>query len=576
VVWKGTKEMGVGRATARSGNIYVVANYAPGGNMQGAFQANVLPLGNYNIPVANTTPKKTGLEGEVCDIVNTKGGEPVKTIAESVYKHLEAKKPDSHWLVVVLSGCKAIGKKNLVKEFTNWDLGKAEDKDLVVLEFEKPHSKEEADETVLNEDWGNKVKLAFLEAQRGKEKGLEILEKADELFPELKSYQRIIFKKTDAVSHHMWHNLKLFYFYKVVGDWLVLITFDPTKPRKTGLAKEICDIVNAKGEETVKSIAESVYNHLDTKKPESLWIVGIVSGCRPIMIARQTFVKGFMYWKLGNKKEDKDLVVYEFQHPHDETGAKATVMNEVWINKVKLAFLEAQRGKDSASQVLEKADELFPELKKYQRIIFKNYDTVSYQWWHSTKLFYFCQVIGDWLVMVIESPKTPAPVEPSEPVVAETTDDSLSNTMENLQVDQPALGYTICIILSEKFLINYTFDFTEVEVESASPVPNPSSSGNKKVCTFVTGKGALIEQHMYHCATCELNDEDTCICKVCIKLCHKGHDVSLAGIGKSFCDCGSDDTEGACKAITKLLNHLPINICFIVYSCIFKIVAECL
>lgn len=35
VVWKGSKEMGVGRATARSGNIYVVANYAPGGNMQG-------------------------------------------------------------------------------------------------------------------------------------------------------------------------------------------------------------------------------------------------------------------------------------------------------------------------------------------------------------------------------------------------------------------------------------------------------------------------------------------------------------------------------------------------------------
>jgi len=45
--------MGVGRATARSGNIYVVVNYAPGGNLKGAFQTNVLPPSNYEI----STPK---------------------------------------------------------------------------------------------------------------------------------------------------------------------------------------------------------------------------------------------------------------------------------------------------------------------------------------------------------------------------------------------------------------------------------------------------------------------------------------------------------------------------------------
>ncbi len=82
--------MGVGRATARSGNIYVVANYAPPGNMQGAFTANVLPPGNYNIPDPNK-PKKTGLEGEVCDLVNKKGEEAVKSIVEAVYSHLETK-----------------------------------------------------------------------------------------------------------------------------------------------------------------------------------------------------------------------------------------------------------------------------------------------------------------------------------------------------------------------------------------------------------------------------------------------------------------------------------------------------
>lgn len=446
VVWKGSKEMGVGRATARSGNIYVVANYAPGGNMQGSFQANVLPPGNYNIPVAKAAPKKTGLEEEVCDIVNKKGGEPVKSIAESVYKHLDTKKPNSLWLVLVLSGCKNIGKQNLMNAFTNWDLGKAEDKDLVVIEFEKPHDKAEAEETVLNEHWQNKVKLAFLDAQRVKEKASEILEKADELFIELKDYQRIIFKKTDSVGYQLWRNTSLFYFCQVVGDWLVLIVSDPTKPKKTGLAKEICDIVNIKGEDTVKFIAESVYNHLEAKKPESLWIVGIVSGCRPITIARQKYVKGFMYWKLG-KKEDKDLVVYEFQHPHDEAEAKATVLNEVWINKLKLAFLEAQRSKKQmkASEVLEKADELFPELQNYQRIIFKNYDTVSYQWWHNTKLFYFCQVVGDWLVMVIEAPvQTPA----AEPASAALSD-SLSNTMDNLQINEQSVASGILRVIKK-------------------------------------------------------------------------------------------------------------------------------
>ncbi len=87
VVWKGTKEMGVGRATARSGNFYVVANYAPPGNMQGAFTANVLPPGNYNIPDP-TKPKKTGLEGEVCDLVGKNAEDTVKSIAEEVYSHV--------------------------------------------------------------------------------------------------------------------------------------------------------------------------------------------------------------------------------------------------------------------------------------------------------------------------------------------------------------------------------------------------------------------------------------------------------------------------------------------------------
>ncbi|XP_013391631.1 protein PRY2 isoform X2 [Lingula anatina] len=43
VVWKGSKEIGVGRAVGQDGRVYVVANYLPPGNMLGAFKENVLP-----------------------------------------------------------------------------------------------------------------------------------------------------------------------------------------------------------------------------------------------------------------------------------------------------------------------------------------------------------------------------------------------------------------------------------------------------------------------------------------------------------------------------------------------------
>jgi len=71
---------------------------------------------------AKATPIK---KGEVFDIVNTKGEELVKSITESFYNRLDAKKPDSLWSVIVFSGCKTLGgKQNLAKTFTNWDLGK--------------------------------------------------------------------------------------------------------------------------------------------------------------------------------------------------------------------------------------------------------------------------------------------------------------------------------------------------------------------------------------------------------------------------------------------------------------------
>ncbi|XP_029360578.1 GLI pathogenesis-related 2, like isoform X2 [Echeneis naucrates] len=45
MVWKSTKELGVGKATASDGSSFVVARYFPAGNItnQGHFENNVLP-----------------------------------------------------------------------------------------------------------------------------------------------------------------------------------------------------------------------------------------------------------------------------------------------------------------------------------------------------------------------------------------------------------------------------------------------------------------------------------------------------------------------------------------------------
>lgn len=45
MVWKSTKEMGIGKATASDGSSFVVARYSPAGNItnQGHFENNVLP-----------------------------------------------------------------------------------------------------------------------------------------------------------------------------------------------------------------------------------------------------------------------------------------------------------------------------------------------------------------------------------------------------------------------------------------------------------------------------------------------------------------------------------------------------
>ena len=434
LVWKGSTKMGVGKATNGSGWTFVVANYSPAGNMQGAFTANVLPPGNYNIP-DTSKPKKTGLEGEVCDIVSKKCRDSVESIAEHVLQHLEAKKPSSLWIVGVVSDSKAAQSQNTVKGFVNYDLGDSENKDLAVYEFEHPHEVDEAKATVLNDSWINKVKLAFLEAQRSKTKAAEVLEKAAELFPELKNYQRIIFKDADSVSWMWKKSTPVFYFGHTIGDWFVVL-IHPSKPPKalptpdpssinqtpTGsidLEKEVCGIVKKKCGETVESTVDQVYQHLEARKPNSLWIVVLVSGSKSVRSTN--VVKGFVNYDLGDK-EDKDLAIYEFEHPHDEAKAKENVDNEEWCKQVESAFLEAQEESEKAKEILKNAEDIFAEIKDYQRIIFKvDGDGVSWQWKKNQGLFFFAKVIGDRLVVLVEPPKS-----------------HLANSMTNLQLNEPS------------------------------------------------------------------------------------------------------------------------------------------
>lgn len=48
VVWRDSRELGVGMAKNRTGQIFIVANYDPPGNFIGSFTENVPPIGGFD------------------------------------------------------------------------------------------------------------------------------------------------------------------------------------------------------------------------------------------------------------------------------------------------------------------------------------------------------------------------------------------------------------------------------------------------------------------------------------------------------------------------------------------------
>lgn len=70
-----------------------------------------------------------------------------------------------------------------------------------------------------------------------------------------------------------------------------------------------------------------------------------------------------------------------------------------------------------------------------------------------------------------------------------------------------------------------------------------------KLCTFTVTAKEFMNQHWYHCHTCNMV-EGVGVCTVCARVCHRGHDITYAKYGNFFCDCGARQ-DRTCQALVK-------------------------
>lgn len=82
VVWRESRELGVGMAKNRSGEVFIVANYDPPGNFIGSFDKNVLPTVDSEVKSRNS-PEKAVEETEQ----DKHSDEEYEEFAEKVLKH---------------------------------------------------------------------------------------------------------------------------------------------------------------------------------------------------------------------------------------------------------------------------------------------------------------------------------------------------------------------------------------------------------------------------------------------------------------------------------------------------------
>eukprot|EP01087_Luapelamoeba_hula_P004901 TRINITY_DN1489_c1_g1_i4.p1 TRINITY_DN1489_c1_g1~~TRINITY_DN1489_c1_g1_i4.p1 ORF type:complete len:3101 (-),score=589.73 TRINITY_DN1489_c1_g1_i4:7370-16672(-) len=87
-------------------------------------------------------------------------------------------------------------------------------------------------------------------------------------------------------------------------------------------------------------------------------------------------------------------------------------------------------------------------------------------------------------------------------------------------------------------------------VVSSTATSTPMETESKSlVCTYVQTGDTYQQQHWYYCYTCSLTFSKGC-CSACVRVCHKGHDVSYSRKSSFFCDCGAGAVSGRpCKCL---------------------------
>ena len=68
----------------------------------------------------------------------------------------------------------------------------------------------------------------------------------------------------------------------------------------------------------------------------------------------------------------------------------------------------------------------------------------------------------------------------------------------------------------------------------------------KDPCTYKETKKQYMSQPFYRCRTCFRGDREGC-CDSCATTCHRGHQVSYAGVMTAYCDCGLECSASSCK-----------------------------
>lgn len=88
----------------------------------------------------------------------------------------------------------------------------------------------------------------------------------------------------------------------------------------------------------------------------------------------------------------------------------------------------------------------------------------------------------------------------------------------------------------------------EEEDESLDDDSDDESLCNR-LCTFTLTQKEFVNQHWYHCHTCNMVDR-VGVCTICAKVCHKDHDISYAKFGAFFCDCAGRENS-TCMAMVR-------------------------